>query len=72
MTDVAVVIAGGGPTGLMLAGELALAGVDVAVRRAARQPGPCRLARGRSALTDDRSARSAWNRRPVPLAGEGA
>ena len=30
MTDHAVVIAGGGPTGLMLAGELALAGVDVA------------------------------------------
>jgi 3-(3-hydroxy-phenyl)propionate hydroxylase len=30
-TDHAVVIAGGGPTGLMLAGELALAGVDVAV-----------------------------------------
>src|SRR6516225_6831987 len=27
----AVVIAGGGPTGLMLAGELALAGVDVAI-----------------------------------------
>ena len=26
-----VVIAGGGPTGLMLAGELALAGVDVAI-----------------------------------------
>src|ERR1700733_11325759 len=26
-----VVVAGGGPTGLMLAGELALAGVDVAV-----------------------------------------
>lgn len=31
MTDHAVVIAGGGPTGLMLAGELALAGVDVLV-----------------------------------------
>ncbi len=31
MTDRSVVIAGGGPTGLMLAGELALAGVDVAV-----------------------------------------
>jgi 2-polyprenyl-6-methoxyphenol hydroxylase-like FAD-dependent oxidoreductase len=31
MTTHAVVIAGGGPTGLMLAGELALAGVDVAV-----------------------------------------
>ena len=34
----AVVIAGGGPTGMMLAGELALAGVDVAiVERRARQ-----------------------------------
>jgi 2-polyprenyl-6-methoxyphenol hydroxylase-like FAD-dependent oxidoreductase len=31
MSGHAVVIAGGGPTGLMLAGELALAGVDVAV-----------------------------------------
>ena len=31
MTEHAVVIAGGGPTGVMLAGELALAGVDVAV-----------------------------------------
>ena len=31
MTNHSVVIAGGGPTGLMLAGELALAGVDVAV-----------------------------------------
>ena len=31
MTEHAVVIAGGGPTGIMLAGELALAGVDVAV-----------------------------------------
>lgn len=31
MHDHAVVIAGGGPTGLMLAGELALAGIDVAV-----------------------------------------
>src|SRR3982751_4551713 len=27
----AVLIAGGGPTGLMLAGELALAGIDVAI-----------------------------------------
>jgi 3-(3-hydroxy-phenyl)propionate hydroxylase len=31
MTEHAVVIAGGGPTGLMMAGELTLAGVDVAV-----------------------------------------
>jgi len=38
MTKHAVVIAGGGPTGLMLAGELALAGVDVVIveRRASQ------------------------------------
>jgi 2-polyprenyl-6-methoxyphenol hydroxylase-like FAD-dependent oxidoreductase len=29
MADHAVVVTGGGPTGLMLAGELALAGVDI-------------------------------------------
>jgi len=41
MTEHAVVIAGGGPTGLMLAGELALAGVDVAiVERRANQDLP--------------------------------
>jgi 3-(3-hydroxy-phenyl)propionate hydroxylase len=39
MTEHAVVIVGGGPTGLMLAGELALAGVDVAIveRRASQE-----------------------------------
>jgi 2-polyprenyl-6-methoxyphenol hydroxylase-like FAD-dependent oxidoreductase len=39
VTEHAVVVAGGGPTGLMLAGELALAGVDVAVveRRAGQE-----------------------------------
>src|ERR671918_1491104 len=38
VTGHAVVIAGGGPTGLMLAGELALAGADVAIveRRASQ------------------------------------
>jgi 3-(3-hydroxy-phenyl)propionate hydroxylase len=38
VTEHAVVITGGGPTGLMLAGELALAGVDVAIveRRASQ------------------------------------
>jgi 2-polyprenyl-6-methoxyphenol hydroxylase-like FAD-dependent oxidoreductase len=38
ITEHAVVIAGGGPTGLMLAGELALAGIDVAIveRRASQ------------------------------------
>jgi 2-polyprenyl-6-methoxyphenol hydroxylase-like FAD-dependent oxidoreductase len=43
----AVVIAGGGPTGLMLAGELALAGVDVAiVERRASQDLPGQRAGG--------------------------
>src|SRR6266704_4329458 len=39
MTRHAVVVAGGGPTGLMLAGELALAGIDVAIveRRASQE-----------------------------------
>src|SRR4051794_4650567 len=39
MTEHAVVIAGGGPTGLMLAAELALGGVDVAIveRRAGQE-----------------------------------
>ena len=38
MTEHAVVIAGGGPTGLMMAGELALAGIDVVIveRRASQ------------------------------------
>jgi 2-polyprenyl-6-methoxyphenol hydroxylase-like FAD-dependent oxidoreductase len=42
MIEHAVVIAGGGPTGLMLAGELALAKVDVAIveRRASRRALP--------------------------------
>ena len=31
MTEHAVLIAGGGPTGLMLGAELALAGIDVAI-----------------------------------------
>jgi 3-(3-hydroxy-phenyl)propionate hydroxylase len=38
MTEHAVIIAGGGPTGMMLAGELALAGVDVAIVE--RRAGP--------------------------------
>src|SRR6478672_104375 len=39
MTEHAVVIAGGGPTGLMLAGELALAGIDAVIveRRASQE-----------------------------------
>jgi 3-(3-hydroxy-phenyl)propionate hydroxylase len=39
VTEHAVVIAGGGPTGMMLAAELALAGVDVAIveRRAGQE-----------------------------------
>src|SRR6187431_547599 len=52
MTEHAVVIAGGGPTGLMLAGELALAGVDVAiVERRATQDLPGTRAGGLHART---------------------
>ena len=48
----AVVIAGGGPTGMMLAGELALAGVDVAVvERRASQDLPGARAGGLHART---------------------
>jgi 2-polyprenyl-6-methoxyphenol hydroxylase-like FAD-dependent oxidoreductase len=36
MIEHAVVIVGAGPTGLMLAGELALARVDVAYQRSSR------------------------------------
>ena len=52
MTEHEVVIAGGGPTGLMLAGELALAGVDVAVvERRATQDLPGSRAGGLHART---------------------
>jgi 2-polyprenyl-6-methoxyphenol hydroxylase-like FAD-dependent oxidoreductase len=52
MAERAVVIAGGGPTGLMLAGELALAGIDVAiVERRADQHLPGSRAGGLHART---------------------
>jgi 2-polyprenyl-6-methoxyphenol hydroxylase-like FAD-dependent oxidoreductase len=52
MTEHAVVIAGAGPTGLMLAGELALAGVDVAiVERRATQDLPGSRAGGLQSRT---------------------
>jgi 2-polyprenyl-6-methoxyphenol hydroxylase-like FAD-dependent oxidoreductase len=52
VTEHAVVIAGAGPTGLMLAGELALAGVDVAVvERRATQDLPGSRAGGLHART---------------------
>lgn len=52
MTEHAVVIAGGGPTGMMLAAELALAGVDVAVvERRVNQDLPGSGARGLLART---------------------
>ncbi len=52
MTDHAVVIAGAGPTGLMLAGELALANVDIAiVERRANQDLPGTRAGGLASRT---------------------
>jgi 2-polyprenyl-6-methoxyphenol hydroxylase-like FAD-dependent oxidoreductase len=49
MTEHSVVVAGGGPTGMMLAGELALAGVNGRHCGAVHQPGPRRPTLGRAA-----------------------
>ena len=72
MTEHAVVIAGGGPTGMMLAAELALAKVDVAIVE--RRPDHV-LAGSRAGglhLAHDRGARSARGRRSVPRRGSDA
>jgi 2-polyprenyl-6-methoxyphenol hydroxylase-like FAD-dependent oxidoreductase len=62
MTEHAVVIAGGGPTGMMLAAELVLAKVDVAVvERRAKSHAP-RLTGQRLSLANDRGAGSTWGR----------
>ena len=72
MTEHAVVIVGGGPTGLMLAGELALAGVDVAIveRRTSRE-----LVGSRAGGLHSRTIGVLDQRgiaRSVPLAGAGS
>jgi 3-(3-hydroxy-phenyl)propionate hydroxylase len=67
MVDHAVVVVGGGPTGLMLAGEMALAGTDVTIveRRATQElDGP--RARGLHSRND----RGARHRAAVPLRRE--
>jgi 3-(3-hydroxy-phenyl)propionate hydroxylase len=61
MTEHAVLIAVGGPAGMMLAAELALARIDVAVLE--RRPDHVLVgSRGRLSLAHDRGARSAWGR----------
>ena len=65
-------IAGGGPAGLMLAAELALAGIDVVVVERRADSGARRLARRRPPLPHDRGARSARRRRAVPRRGADA
>ena len=69
MTDHAVVIAGGGPTGMMLAGELALAGVDVVVVERRASQDDQRASSRRPLSPHDRGARSAWHRGPIPGRG---
>ena len=72
MTEHAVVIAGGGPTGLMLAGELALAGIDVVIVERRASQDRRRIASRGSSLPHHRGARSAWHRGTLPLGGPGA
>ena len=62
MAEHSVVIAGGGPTGMMLAAELTLAGTDVVIVERACQLPAGKPARARSALPHHRGARSAWRR----------
>ena len=63
MNTHAVVIAGAGPTGLMLAGELALAGIDVAIveRRASQELAGSRAG---GVIVVARAATSATTTRP--------
>ena len=69
MTEHAVVIAGGGPTGTDVGGRVGVGGRRRRHRRAAREPGPCRLARGWPARPHPRDSRSARDRRSLPLGG---
>ena len=59
------------PDGADVGGRAGVGGRRRRDRRAARQPGPRRLARRRSALTHHRGPRSARNRRSVPRGGTG-
>jgi 2-polyprenyl-6-methoxyphenol hydroxylase-like FAD-dependent oxidoreductase len=72
MTEHAVVIAGGGPAGLMLAAELALAGLDVAiVERRVNQDVAGSRAGGLHSRTSVCRMRSIWDgswRRGTPIA----
>jgi 2-polyprenyl-6-methoxyphenol hydroxylase-like FAD-dependent oxidoreductase len=63
MTEHAVVIAGGGPTGMMLEAESALAKVDVVIveRRTSQDLDGSRA--GGLHSRHDRGSRSAWQRR---------
>ena len=71
MTEHAVVIAGGGPTGLMLAGELALAGIDVVIVERRTSQDRRRLASSGSSPPHHRGARPAWRRGALRLGRAG-
>ena len=64
-----VVIVGSGPTGLMLAGELALAGVDVAIVERRPTPELVGSRARRIPRAHHRDPRPARHRRPVPRRG---
>lgn len=72
MAEHAVVVAGAGPTGLMLAGELALAGIDVALleRRGSHEEVGSRAAGLHSRtieVFDQRGSQSDSSPRDVPV-----
>jgi 3-(3-hydroxy-phenyl)propionate hydroxylase len=73
MADHAVAIAGGGPTGLMPAGELAVAGGDVAIveRRASQDVIGSRAGEGGSGAGEERGPRSPVLARVAQFAGIG-
>ena len=72
MTEHAVVIAGGGPTGLMLAARAGAGGDRRRHRRAPRRPGGRRFPGRRPARPHARGARPAGHRRTLPRRGPAA
>jgi 2-polyprenyl-6-methoxyphenol hydroxylase-like FAD-dependent oxidoreductase len=71
MTEHPVVIVGGGPTGLMLAGELTVAGVEaVVVERRTSQSSTARVRAACPLLHDARPVLLHFDESPAPQSGD--